>query len=168
MPSRDEIFSIYQSGPEALVAWVERWLGNQAQRGQQGQVLTGPLTELEARLNKNSHNSHKPPSSDGPAKRSRPHSLRKRSGRKSGGQTGHPGVTRCLVDDPDLIVEHVPTVCTGCGVGLEAAPEISRERRQVIEIPRPRPEVTEHQAARLVCPVCQTVTAGSFPPEVSQ
>jgi transposase len=94
--------------------------------------------------------------------------LRKRSGKKRGGQAGHPGVTRALVDDPDLIVAHVPAVCTGCGANLAAALEIDRERRQVIEIPQPQPEVTEHQGVRLACPVCATVTAGTFPPEVSQ
>jgi transposase len=168
MMSRDEIVAIYRAGPGAMVALVEQLLANQARLEQQVQVLTARLTELEARLNRDSHNSHKPPSSDGPAKRPRPRSLRKRSGKKSGGQVGHPGVTRCLVDDPDTIVAHVPATCTGCGAGLETAIEISRERRQVIEIPKPRPEVTEHQAARLACPVCQTVTAGSFPPEVTQ
>lgn len=179
MASRDEILSVYQAGPDALVAWVEQLLAahadqlaqllaNQTQLEQQVQGLTTRLLELEARLNTDSHNSHQPPSSDGPAKRPHPRSLRKRSGKKRGGQAGHPGVTRCLVDDPDLIVEHVPTVCAGCGAGLEAAPEIGRERRQVIEIPKPQPEVIEHQAVRRACPVCQTVTAGSFPSEVSQ
>jgi transposase len=179
MPSRDEILSVYQAGPDALVAWVEQLLAaqvgqleqlraKQALLEQQVQGLTARLTELEARLNKDSHNSHQPPSSDGPAKRPRPRSLRKRSGKKRGGQAGHPGVTRGLVDDPDILVEHVPTVCAGCGASLAAAPAIGRERRQVIEIPKPRPEVTEHQAARLTCPVCQTVTAGTFPAEVSQ
>ena len=168
MMSRDEIVAMYRTGPAAMVALVEQLLATQVKLEQQVQVLTARLTELEARLNQDSHNSHKPPSSDGPAKRPRPRSLRKPSGKKSGGQAGHPGVTRCLVDDPDIIVAHVPATCAGCGAGLETAPEISRERRQVIEIPKPRPEVTEHQAVRLACPVCQTVTAGRFPPEVTQ
>ena len=172
MPSRDEILSMYQAGPDALVAWVEQLLAvqaaqmaqllaNQAKLEQQVQVLT-------ARLQKDSHNSHQPPASDGPAKRPHPRSLRRRSGKKRGGQDGHLGVTRCLAADPDIIVEHVPTVCAGCGASLEAAAEINRERRQVIEIPKPQPEVTEHQALRLACPVCETVTSGAFPAEVSQ
>ena len=168
MPSRDDILSIYQAGPEALVAWVEQLLATQAMLEQQVQVLTARLAELETHLKKDSHNSHQPPASDGPAKRPHPRSLRKRTGKKRGGQVGHPGVTRCLVADPDLIVEHVPTVCTACGTSLEAAVEISRERRQVIEIPQPQPEVTEHQAVRRACPACATVIVGTFPPEVSQ
>lgn len=179
MVSRDEILSVYQAGPDALLVWVEQLLAahadqlaqllaNQTRLEQQVQGLTVRLLDLEARLNKDSHNSHQPPSNDGPAKRPHPRSLRKRSGKKGGGQAGHPGVTRCLVDDPDFTLEHVPTVCAGCGAGLEAAPELGRERRQVIEIPKPEPEVTEHQAVRRAGPVCQTVTVGSFPPEVSQ
>jgi transposase len=168
MSSRDEILSVYRAGPEALVAWGEQVLAERAALAQQVQVLTARLTELENRLNKDSHNSHQPPSSDGPAKRPHPRSLRRRSGKKSGGQPGHPGATRCLVDDPNSVVPHLPATCAGCGASLETAPELERERRQVIDLPEPRPVVTEHQAIHKVCPICQTVTAGAFPPEVSQ
>ncbi|MEP7358861.1 MAG: IS66 family transposase [Anaerolineales bacterium] len=165
MPSRDEILAAYQAGPEATVVLVEAVVTTLQQ---EITALSVQVAQLQARLNKDSHNSHQPPSSDGLAKRPRPRSLRKHSGKKSGGQPGHPGVTRCLVDNPDTVVPHVPAVCAGCGAGLETAPEIGRERRQVIDLPEPRPVVTEHQAARKACPVCQTVTAGSFPTEVSQ
>jgi len=179
MTSRDDILAVYRAGPDALVTWIEQLLAthagqlaqllaNQALLEQQVHVLTARLTELEARLNKDSHNSHQPPSSDGPAKRAKRRSLRKRSGKKSGGQPGHVGVTRLLVDDPDVIVAHVPATCTGCGAGLATAVEVRRERRQVVEIPKPQPEVTEHQVVHKACPTCQTVTAGAFPDEVSQ
>lgn len=181
MPTRDEILAVYQSGPDAVVAWVEylveqlteghqRQLGELTTRVEQAQHevanLTTRIEELEARLNKDSHNSHQPPSSDGLGKR--PRSLRKRSGKKSGGQVGHLGVTRVRVDDPDTVIVHGPTVCAGCGASLESVPEVGRERRQVIEIPVPRPEVTEHQATQKACPVCQTVTVGEFPLDVTQ
>ncbi len=168
MLSRDEILAIYQAGPEAMVALVEQLLATQATLEQQVTGLTARVTELEARLNKDSHNSHQPPSSDGPAKRPRLRSLRQRSGKKSGGQAGHPGVTRTLVDDPDVVLPHVPTACAECGASLESVPEAGRERRQIIDIPKPRPEVTEHQAVQKACPMCQTVTVGEFPPEVAQ
>jgi transposase len=165
MPSRDEILAAYEAGPEATVALVEAVV---IALRQEIAALAAQVAQLQARLNKDSHNSHQPPASDGPAKRPHPRSLRKRSGKKRGGQAGHPGVTRCLVDDPDSLVEHKPVVCMGCGASLEAAAELGRERRQVIEIPKPQPEVTEHQAVRLACLVCATVTVGTFPPEVSQ
>jgi transposase len=168
MLSRDEILAIYAAGPDAVVAWVEQLLATQTRLEQQVSGLTARVAELEARLHKDSHNSHKPPSSDGPAKRPRPRSLRQPSGKRSGGQPGHAGVTLCLVDNPDTVVAHVPVACARCGAELEAALEIERERRQVIDLPEPRPVVTEHQAVHKACPVCQTVTAGEFPPEVTQ
>src|SRR3990170_4444273 len=161
LPTPEDVRAAYRQGEDAVVALV-----NSLQAVIR--TLEARIEQLEARLNKDSHNSHQPPSSDGPAKRPRPRSLRQRSGKKSGGQAGHSGVTRALVDDPDTVVPHVPTVCAGCGASLESAPGIGRDRRQVIEIPPPRPEVTEHQVAHKACPVCQTVTVGEFPPDVTQ
>jgi len=165
MSLRDEILAAYQAGPEATVAVVETVV---TALQQEIAGLSAQVAQLQARLNQDSHNSHQPPSSDGPAKRPRPRSLRKRSGKKSGGQPGHPGTTRYVVDEPDLIMAHVPTACGACGASLDTAPEIGRERRQVIELPAPRPDVTEHQAVHKACLACQAVTAGVFPPEVSQ
>ena len=161
LPTSEDVRAAYRQGEDAVVALVDSL---QAVI----RTLEARIEQLEARLNKDSHNSHNPPASDGPAKRPRPRSLRKRSGKKSGGQAGHPGVTRALVDDPDTVVPHVPTVCVGCGASLESAPEVGRDRRQVIEIPPPRPEVTEHQAAQKACPLCQVVTVAEFPSEVTQ
>lgn len=168
MLSRDEILAIYRAGPEALVALVEQLLVTQAMLEQQVISLTTRVNELEARLHKDSHNSHQPPASDGPAQRPRPRSLRKRSGKKSGGQVGHLGVTRALVATPDIVITHRPSVCAGCGVSLEQALEVGQERRQVIDIPAPRPEVTEHQAVQKACPICQVVTSAAFPAAVTQ
>ena len=161
MVTREEIVVAEAAGREALLIVVEALASENA-------TLRARIKELEDRLNHDSHNSHQPPSSDGPARRARPRSLRKRSGKKSGGQPGHPGVTRCLVDDPDVVIAHVPVVCAGCGAALDRAPATDGERRQVIEIPQPQPEVTEHQAKHKTCLVCQTVTAGAFPAEVTQ
>ena len=108
MPSRDEIPAAYQAGPQATVALVETVV---VILQQEIAVLSAQVAQLQSRLSKNSHNSHQLPSSDGPTKRPRPRSVRKRSGKQSGGQPGHPGVTRGLVDDPDVVVAHVPTMC---------------------------------------------------------
>jgi len=177
MASRDEILAVYEQGPDAMVAWVQRLFDTHqrqtvaliAAHEQQLANVTARVAQLESSLNKDSHNSSKPPASDGLAKQpARGRSLRKRSGKKSGGQTGHPGVTRLLVDDPDVVVVYAPSVCDGCGASLETAAVVGRERRQVIEIPPPHPEVTEHQALHKVCAVCRTETAGVFPSEVTQ
>src|SRR3972149_6123616 len=65
MWSLDEILAIYRAGPEAMVALVEKLWATQVTLEQQVQVLAARVAELEARLNKDSHNSHHPPSSHG-------------------------------------------------------------------------------------------------------
>ena len=128
-------------------------------------VLAERLHELEARLAKDSHNSSKPPSSDGLARKTK--SLRRRSGKKPGGQIGHRGETLRLVAAPDAVVEHQPALCCGCQSPLpEDAPVVVRERRQVYELPPLQLQITEHQALHVRCPVCQAVSVGTFPSEV--
>jgi transposase len=131
----------------------------------QVQLLLGRVEEVEARLAKDSHNSSKPPSSD-PLARKRPRSQRRRSGKKPGGQLGHPGETLHLVATPGELVEHRPAVCTTCQAPLdEAAPVVGYERRQVHELPPVRLLVREHRALHLRCPRCAQVSVGSFPAE---
>src|SRR6266700_6407719 len=86
-------------------------------------ALKARLAELERRLELNSSNSGKPPSSDGLKKPARVTSLRERSGKKPGGQKGHKGETLRQVTDPDDVVKHYPPACSMCGVGLD--PETS-------------------------------------------
>jgi transposase len=125
-------------------------------------VLAERLHELEARLAKDSHNSSKPPSTDGLARKTK--SLRRRSGKKPGGQIGHRGETLRLVAIPDAVVQHRPVICLGCQVPLSAeAPVVLRERRQVHEMPPVRLQIIEQQALHVRCPACQTVTAAPFP-----
>lgn len=122
------------------------------------------VQELEARLAKDSHNSGKPPSSDGLKRK--PKSLRQRSGKKPGGQLGHRGQTLHLVAVPDSVVEHRPRQCAHCGTALDDGRVVARERRQVHELPPLRLVVQEHQALHLRCPACQQVSAAPFPVEV--
>jgi transposase len=124
--------------------------------------LQARVAELEARLGMNSRNSHKPPSSDGPAKPA-PKSLRGKSGRKPGGQPGHPGHALALVDDPDETIVHLPECCTGCGAGLGGRPVSRVVRRQVRDLPAPQPlRVVEHQLAAKRCG-CGTQTVAAAP-----
>jgi DivIVA domain-containing protein len=61
--------------------------------------LEAQVAELTARLGQNSRNSSKPPSSDSPFSKPAPKSLRRASGRKPGGQSGHSGSTLAQVAD---------------------------------------------------------------------
>jgi transposase len=128
-------------------------------------ALVAQVAELRVRLAKDSHTSGKPPSSDG--LRRKPKSLRQRSGKKPGGQLGHPGETLHLSATPDAVVEHRPAVCSQCQASLDAAAAaaVLQERRQVWELPPVQLFVTEHRALHLRCPACAAVSVGTFPPE---
>ncbi|MDP9791939.1 hypothetical protein J2S43_000451 [Catenuloplanes nepalensis] len=125
------------------------------------EVLEAENAELRRRLGQNPRNSHLPPSSQGLDKPA-PKSLRGRTGRRSGGQDGHPGRTLRQVDDPDDVVCHEPVACGGCGGGLADAPMAAVTRRQVFEIPRIRARVTEHQLIARRC-ACAVVTCADAP-----
>ena len=84
--------------------------------------------ELKRRLGQNSRNSSRPPSSDSPFTKPAPKSLRRKSGRKPGGQPGHPGATLVLVDNPNERKRHEPGVETitgrsGQGMARLSVPE---------------------------------------------
>ena len=162
--ARDEILAMYKSGPEAVVTLVQTLLARLESQEQR-------ITELENRLAKDSHNSHKPPSSDGSAKKAKKSSLRRKTGKKPGGQPGHPGTTLYLADWPDHIIRHEPTNCARCGTSLDRTrqEEAGFERRQVHDVPSLLGlAVTEHRALRKVCSVCKSTTSGSFPQSVTR
>lgn len=116
---------------------------------------------LKRRQAQDSHNSSKPPASDGLGRRPRP--TRHPSGKKPGGQPGHAGHTLEMVATPDLVEQHAPAVCGQCQQPLAGVPGVVAERRQVQDLPPLRLEVTEHQAVAVRCPACQAVTRGAFP-----
>src|SRR5215831_12514238 len=124
---------------------------------EQVEALGALVQELQARLAKDSHNSGKPPSSDGLTRKTR--SLRKKSGKKPGGQLGHRGETLRLVARPDVVMEQRPAVCISCQAPLAVdAPVVARERRQVVDVPPVRLQITEHQALHVRCPACQRIS----------
>jgi transposase len=79
------------------------------------------IAELEARLRQTPRNSSRPPSSEGLGKPS-PRSLRKKTGRKPGGQDGHEGRTLAQVTRPDRELRHEPAWCGRSRAGLRARP----------------------------------------------
>jgi transposase len=127
-------------------------------------AMQARIAELERRLGLNSSNSGKPPSSDGLKKPVRVSSLREQSGKKTGGQKGHPGETLCRTETPDAIIDHYPSACAGCGAPLTEAMATGHAARQVVDLPEPQPlVVTEHRAHECRCAACGAQTRAAFP-----
>ena len=144
---------IYDQGPDAVAALIARYEAELAE-------LRARVQALEDRLAKDSHNSHLPPSRDLPPK---PKSLRRPSGRKPGGQPGHPGTTLAWSAIPDQVVTHPPTQCTTCGAALVDQPVVSVARRQVVDLPVLRLLTTEHVVLAQRCGRCGMINHGAFP-----
>ena len=128
--------------------------------------LRAENVELRGQLGQNSRNSSKPPSSDSPFAKPAPRTLRRKSGRKPGGQPGHPGSTLALVDKPDERLRHEPGPCTGCGADLADAPEVGMERRQVFDLP-PRTGAGHRAPARRAPLWVWITTCGTAPEGVT-
>lgn len=122
--------------------------------------MSEQLKALQAQKNQDSHNSNKPPSSDG-LKRTI-NSTRPKSNRSSGGQKGHTGSTLAMTKTPDKIIPHTVDRCS-CGCSLKKVPVRRRHKRQVIDIPTPQIEYTEHQSDEKQCPRCGETTIAPFP-----
>jgi transposase/FtsZ-binding cell division protein ZapB len=113
---------------------------------------------------KNSHNSSMPPSSD-IGREHRSTSLRKSSGKKTGGQSGHKGTTLKMIDISDLIEKHFPLVCENCGNSLSDFTANFSGRRQIIDLPKISPIVTEHRIYSKQCN-CGHCTKSNYPDRV--
>ena len=153
---------------KSSAAWTRKDLDALAER-QPGRLVDlvldfqSRLQAVEARLAQNSANSHRPPSSDGYAKPC-PKSLRQKTGRKPGGQNGHPGYTLQPVTRPDTRITHRLKLCPcGCGKNLRRQPLVRYESRQVFDLPEIRLRVTEHRAEVKVCPSTGREVAAPFP-----
>lgn len=177
--TREEALAIYHAGPEVVVGVLlemDRRIDNASRAihalERQIQDLTVRLDaserrvrQLEAQVAKDSHNSSKPPSSDGLSK-PKPKSLRPPSERANGGQPGHPGQTLRMVEKPDRTVRHPVERCAGCGHSLANQAPDRVERRQVFDLAEPKLEVTEHQAEIKTC-ACGCLNRAAFPPEAA-
>ena len=153
--------------------WIERDAGavyalvcELSEVAGQNAALAARVKVLEEQVRGNSRNSSRPPSKDQPGRPKRPSGERRGlSGRRPGGQPGHPGQTARLVEavEVDEVVEHPLGRCAACG-GEVVAEET--ERRQVIEV-RPRLiEVIEHRAERGCCRRCGRRSPAAFPEAV--
>jgi transposase len=150
MSRRDELLELCRREPEKVVDLLL--------------ALEARVADLERRLNKNSKNSDKPPSSDGLRK---PPRKRSNSKRKAGGQKGRSGKTLKFSDDPDKIITHGVDHCQDCGANLVDIEGAVISRRQEIEIPEKPVEIIEHQRLEKQCPCCGTRNRGNWPAHVT-
>ncbi len=134
------------------------------QMQRQMQQLREQVQALQEQLKKDSHNSHLPPASD--RFHRQPKSLRKRSGKKPGGQFGHPGSTLLLSPAPDMVIVHPVECCQHCQRDLRQVESLAVERRQVLDLPPKRVLVIEHQAQQKCCPACHQISLAAFPDDV--
>jgi transposase len=143
--TREEAIAIAHSSPEVIVEVLLK--------------LSARIDELErkiALLTRDSSNSSKPPSSDGPGAKLRPRRPKKSKKRNPGGQPGHKGSNRDLVpvEDVDRVIPVFPHVCNHCGAALGTDASLATGkywRHQVVDIPEPRADVTEYQLRCVRC-----------------
>lgn len=135
----------------------------------QVQDLVLLVKELENRINKNSRNSNKPPSSDGLQKPT-PKPAFRRTNKAKGGQKGHKGKTLMQVPDADKIEKIYPSHCSKCGITFSETTKQSgklNQITQVFDLPEPKLEVTEYQQYSCKCQHCDFLNKGSLPKEAS-
>ena len=127
-------------------------------------ALEERVAELAEKLNQNSSNSHKPPSSDPPANRGQRRGKNKKTRRKRGGQKGHKGKRRELLppEQVDDFVHHFPSKCESCWKALPEIRDPDATRYQFTEMPPIRPHTTEHQRHAVKCPHCAYVTRAPY------
>ena len=132
-------------------------------------VLEAQVRELLAQLRRNSSNSSTPPSANPPGA---PKPVVKTpTGRKPGGQPGHPGHHRQRLppERVTVVVPYLPTTCTRCHASLPAQPGPADPEptwHQVAELPELTALITEHQGHARTCPGCGQLNRSEIPPAV--
>jgi transposase len=155
---------------DARIAVLE---GEVSEREERIGELDAVICELRTRLAANSRNSSRPPSSDGlakePAEKSnKRRSLRRRSGRKPGGQSGHAGHHLKPREVPDDEQVHPLECCEECGTDLSGQPVVGSRSRQVLDLPElPRLHCVQHWIQTRLCPCCGKLRSSQFPAEAS-
>ena len=161
---REQILNFVLTDPKAATDLILDLYQTVQKQAEKIAELEKRIEELEAQLKQNSRNSSRPPSAD--IFKPKPKSLRKKSGRKPGGQNNHEGKTLKMVKDPDEIISHLVLKCK-CGHSLRTIKPLKIVRRQEFEIPPTKIKVIEHQAEVKICPVCGKKTVGEFPSYVT-
>jgi transposase len=136
------------------------------------QILTAKIADLEEKLNTNSSNSSKSPSSDlfhkPKKKKIKQHGAGKNKALKQGAQPGHEGKGRKLLPTEEVndIVVCLPKPICNCGGHVK--PNLAKfKRHQQFELPVIKPIVTEYQQIYGTCDTCGTTHCAPLPHGVS-
>jgi transposase len=159
MLSDKEIRQVIAQGEDAILKLIKQLQENIV-------TLEKRVTELESKLNKNSQNSSKPPSTD--IVKYKVNNSREKTTNQPGGQPGHEPHGLKFSSKPDEIIIHRVNKCQHCHRTLRKIPVLSLEKRQLLEIPEIKLSVIEHQSEIKKCPDCKKLTKGDFPEELSK
>jgi transposase len=174
----EQIYHSYHLGLEAIqnlfmeehlksTVYIQQLEAENKQLKETVASLQMEIQKLQATTQKNSSNSHKPPSTDG-CKKPITKSLRGKTGRKPGGQIGHKGYRLAPVEAPHHIVTHPISLCSKCQSSLEQEQTVSRKKRQVFDLPSTKIEVTQYESEGKVCSNCLSFEEGQFLPHVTK
>lgn len=158
-PSYEELFSQNQ----ALTQQVQTLTQQLQEALAEIRVLREEVKHLKEKLSTNSSNSSIAPSQDP----FRPKNPKKPSGRRQGAQKGHRGHQRGLVPLEEVQIQHDvrPDVCPSCESCDFDAEAVRTEIRQVVELPKIQPEVTQYNIHTCRCSQCGKHVKADVPNE---
>ena len=122
------------------------------------------VEKLEEQLNRNSQNSHKPPSSDPPY--NKPEKEGKKSNRKRGAQKGHKGHSQPMLD-PTEITAVLPKICTCGNAQFDGATMLPFYTHQQIELPEIKMDINHLVLHKCTCESCGKTVKATIPKEYS-
>ncbi|MBT9559678.1 MAG: IS66 family transposase [Myxococcales bacterium] len=162
LPSASSAPTTLKAALEVIAAQAETIAAQAATIAAQAAMICAleeRLAKLEARLKLDSSNSSKPPSSDSPFKRPPPKSP---TGRKPGGQAGHPGRHRRTLA-PTHIEPVLASQCAHCGMALPPESIIGLSSSHQVTDVEVHPKVTQFDMKKHRCAGCRRVTHAERP-----
>ena len=157
--------SVWLDSPEPVRGYIEELEAKSAQLHEQVQRLSERIEQLEAKLNQNSQNSNKPPSSDAPY--DKPKRERKKTKRKRGAQKGHKGHKQTLLE-PTKTVALKPEVCDCGNCSLDPHHRmVPYYTHQEIELPEIKMDITHYVLYQSQCDKCGKILKAPLPKEHS-
>ena len=170
--TREQIREVYDQGPEAveklvfsLVDSIKRLIDITVGQNSKIEAQDKRIKKLEDQINKNSHNSSKPPSTDSPFKNKDKKDNKQKTGVKV--KKKRKGTTLNQVSNPDKIVTCKVDFCTHCQHDLSDVALKKVDKRQVTDIPPIKAYTTEYQGEIKECPHCHKTIKADFPEGVT-